>query len=222
VSDRRKPNRNEQRRARALAASRRISYMQALHMIRNEAQSPVSTPLGILDEQCEHILGRRGIIGGMYNQRPTRARLVADALAHAQELLATRVAELAMGESTARVADAAKMLAGAVLAALDPDGRIETPQQLGELVPASPSQIPWWDVPSSRSDVRRYVDDTHEWWSRVDDALSDLGDTEHPDSHTLQVLLRLTAEYAFWSETGSGDLPGMSTSGTARKTSDVP
>jgi hypothetical protein len=221
VSDGRKPNRNEQRRARALAASQGISYMQALSMIRSQGQRTRSTPSGIFAEQCENILGRRGSIGGMYSQRPSRARLVADAFAHARNLLATRVDELAMGESIASVADAAKMLAGAALAALESGDRIQTPQQLGELVRASPSQIPWWDLPSSRSEVQRYIEDTHEWWARVDGALSELGDIEAPDSHTLHMLLRLIAEYAFWSATGSGDLPRVSGSRHARKTSDV-
>jgi hypothetical protein len=207
VSDRRKPNRNEQRRARALAAEHGISYMQALHMIRNEAQSPVSTPLGILDEQCENILGRRGIIGGMYSQRPSRPRLVADAFAHARDLLATRVTEFEPGKSTALVADAAKTLAGAALAAADPGNQIHTPRQLVTFVRESPSQVAWWDLPPSRPGGDRHVDDTREWWSRVHDAIRGIGNPEHPDSHTLRTLLRLMTEYAYWSETGVADLP---------------
>ena len=181
--------------------------MQALNTIRNGAQSPVSTPLGILDEQCEHILGRRGIIGGMYSQRPSRARLVADALAHARDLLATRVTELEPGESTAPVADAAKMLAGAALAAADPGNQIHTPGQLVSFVRESPSQVAWWDLPPSRPGGDRHVDDTREWWSRVHDAIRRVGDAERPDSHTLRTLLRLMTEYAYWSKTGVADLP---------------
>jgi len=207
VSDRRKPNRNEQRRARALAASQGISYMQALNMIRNGARSTNSTPLVILAEQCENILGRRGIIGGGYSQTPSRVRLVADALVHAQDLLTTRVAELAPGESTARVADAAKMLAGAALAAADPANQIQTPRQLISFVRESPSQVAWWDLPPSWPGGDRQVDDTREWWSYVRDAIPGLGDAERPDGYTLRVLLRLATEYAYWSETGVGDLP---------------
>ncbi|MFI4991431.1 MAG: hypothetical protein ACHQHO_11030 [Solirubrobacterales bacterium] len=44
MSDRRKPNRNEQRRARALAASEGISYLQALSMIRAAPNDAGSTP----------------------------------------------------------------------------------------------------------------------------------------------------------------------------------
>ena len=44
MSNRRKPNRNEQRRARALAASEGISYMQALSMIRAATNGASSTP----------------------------------------------------------------------------------------------------------------------------------------------------------------------------------
>lgn len=181
--------------------------MQALNTIRTGRGRTSSTPLGILAEQCEHILGRRGIIGDMYSYRPSRARLVADAVAEARDLLATRVAELGPREPTGRVADAAKMLAGAALAAIDPRSQVATPQQLVELVRESPSQIPWWDLPSQRPDDDRRVDDTREWWSRVHGTLSALGDMKSPDNHTLRALLRLTTEYAFWSKTGVADLP---------------
>ena len=207
VSDRRKPSRNEQRRARALAAERGISYMQALNVIRSETRSTGSTLLAIFIEQCENILGRRGIIGGVYSQRPSRARVVADAFSQAQGLLASRVRELAPGEPTAPVADAAKMLAGAALAAADPLNEIVTPQQLAELVRESPSQIPWAELPASRPDADRVLEDTGEWWSRVRGTLPEVDDLERADDHALRVLLRLVTEYAFWSETGVADIP---------------
>ncbi len=207
VSDRRKPNRNAQRRARTLVAERGITYMQAVSMIRNEPTSTGSTSLEIFTEQCENILGRRGIVSGMHSKRPSRARLIADAFAHARGLLASRVRELAPGEPIVPVADAAKMLAGAALAAADPRCQIVTPQQLVELVRESPSQIAWAGLPSSRPGADRALEDTREWWSRVRDTLPGVGDLEAADSHTLHVLLRLLAEYAFWCETGVADLP---------------
>ncbi len=207
MSDRRKPNRSEQRRARARAAELGIGYMQALKMIRNETRSAGSTRVVILIEQCENILGRRGIVGGMYSQRPSRARVLADAFSHAQGLLASRVRELAPGEPTAPVADAAKMLAGAALAAADPLNEIETPQQLAELVHESPRQIPWAELPESRPGADRVLEGTGEWWSRVCAALPEVGDLERADDHALRVLLRLATEYAFWSETGVADIP---------------
>jgi hypothetical protein len=207
VSDRRKPNRTEQRRARALAAARHIGYMQALSMIRIETESVGSTSLAIFDEQCENILGRRGIIDGLYRERHSRARVVADAFANAHALLASRVRELAPGGPTDPVADAAKMLAGAALAAADPRDQIETPRQLAELVREAPGQIPWAELPASRPGADRAVEDTREWWSRIRDTLSRLDDLAHVDGHAVRVLLRLAAEYAFWSETGVADLP---------------
>jgi hypothetical protein len=181
--------------------------MHALNMIRNETRSTGSTPTAIFVEQCENILGRRGIIGGVYSQRPSRARLVADALAHAQGLLASRVRELAPGEPTAPVADAAKMLAGAALAAADPRNEIQTPQQLAELVRESPSQIPWADLSAARPGGDRAVEGTREWWSRIRATLPGVEGLNPADSHALRVLLRLAAEYAFWSRTGVADLP---------------
>lgn len=115
--------------------------------------------------------------------------------------------ELAPGEPTAPVADAAKMLAGAALAAADPRGEIETPQHLAELVRESPSQIPWAELPTSRSGADRALEDTREWWSRIRATLPGLEDLNRADGYALRVLLRLVAEYAFWSETGVADLP---------------
>lgn len=183
--------------------------MQALNMIRSETRSAGagSTPVAIFIEQCENILGHRGIIGGVYTQRPSRARVVADAFSQAQGLLASRVRELAPGEPTALVADAAKMLAGAALAAADTRDAIETPQQLAEFVRESPSQIPWAELPASRLGADRAFEDTREWWSRVRATLSGVEGLNGADSHALRVLLRLVAEYAFWSETGVADLP---------------
>jgi hypothetical protein len=207
VSDRRKPNRNEQRCARALAAEQGISYVQALNMIRNETRGTDSTLVAIFIEQCENILGRRGIIGGVYSQLPSRSRVVADAFSHAQGLLATRVRELAPGEPTGPVADAAKMLAGAALAAADPHNEIETSQQLAELVRASPSQNPWAELPASHPGADRVLEDTSEWWSRIHGTMPEVDDLEPADDHALRVLLRLVTEYAFWSETGVADIP---------------